>query len=59
MFKVQKKYKKYGLPFDRDGYSFHSSFGPEKDGKPINIPMCRECTSQPRCSKYKGDYPYS
>ena len=59
MFKVQEKYKKYGLPFDRDGYSFHSSFGPEKDGKPINIPMCRECTSQPRCSKYKGDYPYN
>ena len=59
MFKVEKKYKKYGLPFDRDGYSFHPSFGPEKDGKAINIPMCRECTSQPRCSKYKGDYPYS
>ena len=59
MFKVEKKYKKYGLPFDRDGYSFHPSFGPEKDGKPINIPMCRECTSQPKCSKYKGDYPYS
>jgi|TARA_Y100000296_G_scaffold83918_2_gene115979 Pyruvate/2-oxoacid:ferredoxin oxidoreductase delta subunit len=52
--------EKYGtmLPFDRNGYTFHSSFGPKKDGKPISIPHCRECTSQPRCSKWKGKYPY-
>ena len=56
--KVSKKYKGHGLPFDREGYTFHPSFGPEKDGKAINIPMCRECTSQPRCSKWKGHYPY-
>ena len=30
----------------------------EKDGKPIAAPMCRECTSQPRCSKWNGKYPY-
>jgi hypothetical protein len=23
-----------------------------------NIPFCRECTSQPRCSKWGGKYPY-
>ena len=39
-------------------------------GKPINcyssidnnvyyqFPICRECTSQPKCSKYNGNYPY-
>ena len=21
-------------------------------------PICRECTSQPKCSKYNGNYPY-
>ena len=57
--KVSEKYNKgYGLPFDRNGYDFNFSFGAQKDGKPINIPMCRECTSQPRCSKWKGHYPY-
>ena len=58
-FKVQEKYGKYGLPFDRGGYTFHPSFGPQKNGKPIDIPFCRECTSQPRCSQWKGHYPYS
>jgi len=59
-FKVQEKYKRYGyLPFDRGGYTFHPSLGPQKNGKPVDIPFCRECTSQPRCSKWKGHYPYS
>ena len=26
--------------------------------KPIPVPMCRECTSKPRCSKWNGKYPY-
>ena len=57
--KVQEKYKKRGFPFDKNGYAFHPSFGAEKDGKPVTVPFCRECTSQPRCSKWKGHYPYS
>ena len=57
--KVKKKYGKPGLPFDKNGYTIHSSFGVKKDGKPIPVPCCRECTSQPRCSKWKGHYPYS
>ena len=24
----------------------------------IHYPICRECTSQPKCSKYNGNYPY-
>jgi len=56
-FDVKKKYGG-GLPWDKNGYSFNSSFGAAKDGKPIDVPMCRECTSQPRCSKWKGNYPY-
>ena len=57
-FDVKKKYGTGGLPWDKNGYSFNSSFGAAKDGKPIDIPVCRECTSQPRCSKWKGNYPY-
>ena len=29
-----------------------------KDGKPVSIPICRECQVQYRCSKWKGHYPY-
>ena len=37
----------------------NAAFGIEKNGKPVIIPFCRECTSQPRCSKWNGQYPYS
>ena len=57
--KVKKKYgKPYGLPFDKNGYTIDPSLGIKKDGKSIAAPMCRECTSQPRCSKWNGKYPY-
>ena len=59
MFQVWKKYGQYGLPFDINGYTSHHSLGIQKDGKAVDVPMCRECTSQPRCSKWKGHYPYS
>jgi len=26
--------------------------------KYIQYPICRECTSQPKCSKFNGKYPY-
>ena len=29
-----------------------------KNGIAVNVPFCRECTSQPRCSKWNGKYPY-
>ena len=57
--KVKKKYGKFGLPFDKNGYTIHSSFGVKKHNKPVSVPMCRECTSQPRCTKWKGKFPYS
>ena len=59
--KVQKKYpgSGYVLPWNKNGYTFHSTYGAEKDGKPVDVPLCRECTSQPRCSKWNGQYPYS
>lgn len=25
----------------------------------IHYPICRECTSQPKCTKYNGNYPYN
>lgn len=45
------------LPWDRNGYEFN---GPTitKNGTPVYLPMCRECSSQPRCSKWGGKYPY-
>jgi len=58
-FNVKEKYGVRGLPFDRNGYTYNPSFGAKKDGKPVNITMCRECTSQPRCSKWNGKYPYN
>jgi len=57
--KVKKKYGKHGLPFDKNGYTMHPSLGVKKDNKYVPVSMCRECTSQPRCSKWKGHYPYS
>lgn len=45
------------LPFDRNGYKFDGQVV-RKDGVAVNVPFCRECTSQPRCSKWNGDYPY-
>ena len=56
--KLKKKYGERGLPFDKNGYVHHSSFGVLKDNKPVAVPMCRECTSQPRCSKWNGHFPY-
>jgi hypothetical protein len=57
--KVKKKYgEPFGLPFDRNGYTSDPSLGVKKDNKPIPVPVCRECTSQPRCSKWNGKYPY-
>lgn len=57
---VSKKYGAHhlGLPFDKNGYSRDVLSGARKDDKPINIPHCRECTSQPRCSKWNGAFPY-
>lgn len=45
------------VPFDKNGYSF-DGYVIRKNGEPVNVPFCRECTSQPRCSKWDGKYPY-
>jgi len=58
-FDVEEKYGKNGLPWDRNGYASNSSFGFAKDGQAVTVSHCRECTSQPRCSKWKGHYPYN
>jgi ferredoxin len=58
MSQVWKKYGKYGLPFDKNGYTSNPSFGIKKDGKAVTVSACRECTSQPRCSKWNGKYSY-
>lgn len=45
------------LPFDKNGYMYDGQVV-RKDGQPVHVPFCRECTSQPRCSKWDGKYPY-
>lgn len=45
------------LPWDKNGYTFDGNVT-RKDGQKVNIPVCRECTSQPRCSKWNGQFPY-
>lgn len=46
------------LPFDKNGYSF-DGFVVKKDNKTVQVPICRECISQPRCSKWGGNFPYN
>lgn len=45
------------LPWDNNGYSYDGQVV-RKDGEAIHVPFCRECTAQPRCSKWEGKYPY-
>lgn len=45
------------MPYNRNGYTY-DGLVVRKDGKDIDVPVCRECTSQPRCSKWDGNYPY-
>lgn len=59
---VNKTHNKYGLdifnlPFNRKGFSTDGQVW-RKYGKAVTVPICRECTSQPRCSKWNGKYPY-
>ena len=45
--------------YQEKGYTPMGSFGGlYKDGKIAPVSFCRECTSQPRCSKWNGKYPY-
>jgi NAD-dependent dihydropyrimidine dehydrogenase PreA subunit len=44
--------------YDNNGYTC-DGLSVKKDGKTIFIPICRECTSQKRCSKWNGSYPYT
>ncbi len=39
------------------GYTYEDGIV-KHQGKDVHIPFCRECTSQPRCSKWDGKYPY-
>tara|TARA_A100001015_G_scaffold286168_1_gene354490 strand:+ start:124 stop:1113 length:990 start_codon:yes stop_codon:yes gene_type:complete len=43
--------------WDKNGYTFDGQVI-RKDGEAVNVPFCRECTSQPRCSKWNGKFPY-
>ena len=45
------------IRWDKNGYSYDGNVT-WKDGKKVAVPHCRECASQPRCSKWKGRYPY-
>ena len=45
------------MSWDKNGYTFDGQVI-RKDGDAVNVPFCRECTSQPRCSKWNGKFPY-
>jgi Pyruvate/2-oxoacid:ferredoxin oxidoreductase delta subunit len=45
------------LPFDQNGYTF-DGFVVRHNTDTVQVPVCRECTSQPRCSKWNGNFPY-
>tara|TARA_Y100000310_G_scaffold289991_1_gene316834 strand:+ start:461 stop:1279 length:819 start_codon:yes stop_codon:yes gene_type:complete len=47
------------LLFNANGYTVDEQQAVLKDGKQIEVPMCRECQVQPRCSNWEGHYPYS
>ena len=46
-----------GMLWNKNGYSYDGQVV-RKNGELVNVPFCRECTSQPRCSKWNGNYPY-
>lgn len=46
-----------GIRWDANGFEYDGN-RTTKDGKNVYIPHCRECTSQPRCSKWNGKFPY-
>lgn len=45
------------MPWDRNGFTYDGQVV-RKNGEPVDVPVCRECTSQPRCSKWGGKFPY-
>ena len=55
--KVKQLFNGKLFPFDRNGYT-HDGNVARLNGEAISVPSCRECTSQPRCSKWDGKYPY-
>ena len=42
----------------RNGFEWDGQVVRDKDGESMNVPLCRECTSQPMCSKWDGAFPY-
>jgi ferredoxin len=56
-FDIEKYLGVKNFPWDKNGYSFDGHVI-RKNGKKLTVPNCRECTSQPRCSKWNGKYPY-
>ena len=48
---------KDGMSWDRNGYTFDGQVV-RHNNEPVNVPFCRECTSQPTCSKWNGKFPY-
>ena len=45
------------LPWNKNGFVFDGQVI-RKDGEFVRVPFCKECTVQPRCSKWNGKYPY-
>jgi ferredoxin len=58
LFDLQKVLGIKEYPWNKNGYSFDGQVVRQNQDT-INVPVCRECTSQPRCSKWNGKYPYT
>jgi ferredoxin len=56
-FDIEKILGVENYPWDKNGYTYDGQVV-KQNGKLVNVPFCRECTSQPRCSKWNGKYPY-
>ena len=54
---VGDMHKVNNMQWDANGYAYDGN-NTTKDGVNIRLPHCRECTAQPRCSKYEGKFPY-
>lgn len=56
---LQDLKKKFGIDnFVWDNGYVYDGHNLKKNGEPIPVDTCRECASQPRCSKWNGKYPY-
>ena len=55
---VGDMHKVDNMQWNANGYKYDGN-NTTKDDVTVRVPHCRECTAQPRCSKYEGKFPYT